>query len=84
MLVDLENTKVAIAEWAVFCRGLVEDGKDILGFGGELIVARDLSRRNVDLKCMMDLTREEALVLMRREREKREVFGRSVTEKRRM
>ena len=77
MLTDLEHTKVAIAERAEFCRWLVEDRKDILEFGGELIVARDLSRKKVDLGRLIDLTKEEALVLMRRGMEKREVFRRS-------
>ena len=83
MLVDLEHTKVAIEEWAEFCRGLVED-KKVLEPGGELVVARDLSRKKVDLGCLIDLTRVEALVLMKRGMEKREVFRRSTRGKPRM
>ena len=83
MLVDLEHTKVAIAEWAEFCRGLVED-KNLSGPGGELIVARDLSRKKVDMECLTDLTRETALVLMKRGMEKREVVRRNIREKSRI
>ncbi len=83
-LPDLEHTKVAMAEWAVFCRAVVEDGKDLLEPGGELIVARDLSCRKVDLACLIDLTREDSLVLMRRGMEKREVGRRNAREKSRM
>lgn len=83
MLPDLEHSKVAIAEWAEFCRGLVE-AKEPSKPGGELVVARDLSRKKVDLECLTDLTRESALVLMKRGMEKRKVVRRNTREKSKM
>ena len=83
-LPDLEHTKVAMKEWAGFVKALVEEDKNLLEPGGELIVARDLSRRKVDLACLTDLTRESTLVLMRRGMEKREVVRRNTKEKPRM
>ena len=83
-LPDWDHTKVATAEWAEFCQGLVEDGENLFESGGELIVARDLSRRKVDLERLIGLTREDALVLMRRGMEKREVVRRDAREKPRM
>lgn len=80
LLADLEHTKVAMAEWAEFCKGLVED-KDLLEPGGELIFARDLSRKKVNLDCLTSLTREAALVLMKRGMENRKVVRRNTKEK---
>ena len=83
-LPDLEHTKVAMEEWAGFCRAVVENGKEFLEPGGELIIARDLSRKKVDLARLIDLTREDALRLMRRGMEKRGVVRRNAREKPRM
>ena len=83
-LPDWEHTKVATAEWADFCRALVEGDEDLLESGGELIVARDLSRGKVNLERLTDLTREDALVLMWRGMEKRTVVRRNAREKARM
>ncbi|KAL2054872.1 hypothetical protein ABVK25_004694 [Lepraria finkii] len=80
LLGGLEHTKVAMAEWAEFCTGVVED-KDHLESGGELIGVRDLSRKEVDLECLTDMPRKAALVLMRRGMEKREVVRRDAREK---
>ena len=79
LLAGLEHTKVAMAELAEFCRGVVEH-KDHLDPGGELIGVHDLSRKEVDLECLTDMTRKAALELMRRGMEKRGVVRRDARE----
>lgn len=71
----LEHSKVALAEWAGFCREVVEN-KDSFKGQGEFIHVRDLSRKMVKLGELSELTREEGMVLMRKEREKRRVIKR--------
>ncbi|KAL9597704.1 MAG: hypothetical protein Q9219_004961 [cf. Caloplaca sp. 3 TL-2023] len=69
----LEHSRIAMTEWAGFCRGVVESREDIRS-GGEFIGARDLSRSEIDLGKFTDLTREDALKLMRkRQRDMRDV-----------
>ncbi len=68
----LEHARVAVLEWAWFCREVV-DNRDVLRSEGEHIGVRDLSRRVVELSELTDFTREEGLELMRRGRGKREV-----------
>ena len=76
----LEHSKVAVAEWALFCGAVVED-RDIFKSEGQNIRVRDLSRRVVELSELTELTREEGLELMRRGRRKRKVLRREVGEK---
>ena len=76
----LEHSKVAVAEWALFCGAVVED-RDIFKSEGQYIRVRDLSRRVVELSELTELTREEGLELMRRGRSKRKVLRREVGEK---
>ena len=76
----LEHSKVAVAEWALFCGAVVED-RDIFESEGQYIRVRDLSRRVVELSELTELTREEGLELMRRGRRKRKVIRREVGER---
>ena len=76
----LEHSKVAVAEWALFCGAVVED-RDVVESEGQYIRVTDLSRRAVELSQLTELTREEGLQLMRRGRRTRKVHRREVGEK---
>ena len=71
----LEHSKVAVAEWALFCGAVVED-RDIFKSEGQYIRVTDLSRRVVEFSERTELTREEGLQLLRRGRRKRKVLRR--------
>ena len=76
MMNALEHSRVAVAEWAEFCKETVRDSR-MLGSSGEMLQVKDLKRTPVDLGLLTNLTREEGLVLMRRGRESRVVIQRA-------
>ena len=76
----LEHSKVAVAEWALFCGAAVEN-RDTFKSEGQYILVRDLSRREVELSELTELTRQEGLELMRRGKRKRKVIRRDAGEK---
>ena len=76
----LEHSRVAVAEWALFCGAVVED-RDTFKSEGQYIRVRDLSRRVVEMSELTELTREEGLELMRRGRMNTQVVRRECGEK---
>ncbi|MCJ1383156.1 hypothetical protein MMC17_006269 [Xylographa soralifera] len=72
---NLEHSRIALAEWADFCEEVTKDRNGLRG-GAELIHVRDLSRKVVDIRKLTDLTRDSALVMMKRGRQKRGIVRR--------
>ncbi|CAL8582334.1 hypothetical protein XPA_008001 [Xanthoria parietina] len=79
LLGRLEHSKLAMKEWAEFCRIVVEQ-KDALRAGGEFIKVQDLSRHRVDLAKLTELSREDAILIMRNGMNQRPVVERTYTE----
>lgn len=79
LLGRLEHSKLAMKEWAEFCR-IVVDQKDALRAGGEFIKVQDLSRHRVDLAKLTELSREDAILIMRNGMNQRTVVERTYTE----
>jgi len=75
LMAGLEHSKVAMREWAGFCREVVE-GVEGFRAGGEVVRVRDLSREMVEMEKLTRLGREEALGLMRAGRDERRLVRR--------
>ena len=80
LMSGLEHSRVAVVEWARFCREVVED-RGLLRSEGEFIHVRELRRRVVKLSELRNFTREKGLELMTRGRAERKVCRREVGEK---